>query len=46
MILYEGNLNRKDNYDEYDASDPANDEFFTKNYHPKNAYALKQWYQN
>lgn len=46
MILYEGNLNRKDNYDEYDASDPANDEFFTKNYHPKNAYATKQWYQN
>ena len=44
MIMYEGDLARSKNDDSYDASDPANDEFFTKNYHPKNAYALKQWY--
>lgn len=46
MIMYEGDLARSKNDDSYDASDPANDEFFIKNYHPKNAYALKQWYQN
>lgn len=46
VITYEGELDRSGSNDSYDASDPANDEFFTKNYHPKNAYAMKQWYQN
>lgn len=35
VVMYQGNLDRSQNDDEYDATDPANDEFFTKNYHPK-----------
>lgn len=44
IIIYGGDI--KSQQEQYDKDDPANDDFFTKNYHPKNAYALKQWYQN
>jgi hypothetical protein len=43
--MYEGDLARSKNDDSYDASDPANDEFFIKNYHKSNRYAFnkKEW---
>ena len=32
--MYEGNLDRSQSEDEYDADDPAHDEWFRKNYKP------------
>jgi hypothetical protein len=40
IIVYGGDV--KSQYEQYDKDDPANDEFFIKNYHPKNAYYRKK----
>lgn len=35
VVMYQGNLDRSEIDNEYDPNDPANDEFFKKNYHPR-----------